>query len=113
MALTIPEFGHKNRDLLIIVADPKTDEVYFMYKDTVIRGQVGEKTKKGKIKTGVVKNILTYGRFKDKQNGIERFIMELAGAMHFGGSKAKYFFSAVYDGLYALAARKRRVEKGN
>lgn len=105
MSYQIPEFASKHKDLLIIIADPKTDELYATYAGHTVRGQMGEK---GKKKQGIIKDILKYGRFK---HGIDKFLIEMAAMLHGYRTKAKFFYVALHDALYAIAARKRKRSK--
>lgn len=100
--MTIPEFTHRHKDLLIIIADPKTDEIYCSYGDKNVRGQIGEK---GNIKVGVVRDILKKGRFQTK---IDAFMIELAGALKGFTGRAKFFYSGVRDALWAVASSAKK-----
>ena len=50
------EFAHENRDVLLIVADPKSDYLFCAYRDRTVLGQI--KSLDG-TKMNVVKNLLS------------------------------------------------------
>lgn len=112
LAYQIPDFAHANKDLLIIIADPKNDEIFVAYGDKMIRGRIGEAGSKQNLH--VVKNILKFGRFKS-ENGIEKFLMEILAIVIDVRKKfpanVQFFFKALHDALYSLADGLRKNEK--
>ena len=98
LALMLPEFAHKHKDLLIIVADPKTDEIYVHYKDHLVRGQIGDKV--GGKNQKIVANMLKFGRFPTVA---EKFLLELQASLRGYHKQAKFFFAGLFDSLYAVA----------
>ena len=85
LAYTIPEFTHRHRDLLIIVCDPKSDEIFMSYNDHNVRGVIGEKG--GKKNQHIIRQVLKYGRFKVAATP---FFMELATALGGYTKKTKF-----------------------
>ena len=61
LSYTVKEFMHTNKDLLFIIADPKTDEIYIGYDD---RHAKGEMLIDGK-KVGIVKKMLKTSKFEE------------------------------------------------
>ncbi len=105
---TIREFGHLNREFLIIVCDPKSDRMYAMYKDKFVNGKI--KSMDGK-NTHVIRNVLKYSLF---EKSIDGFIASLMETLHLPILKANLFYQMVDGFMFNIAKsmRKKRVEQG-
>lgn len=99
LMFTIPEFTRANRDLLIIVADPKSDRMFVSYKDHFVNAKI--KSPLGK-KTNVVKDVLKYSRF---QNSIDQYITALMETLQLPiwKGKANQFYQFIDGAVYAIA----------
>lgn len=97
LSYTIPEFSHHNKELLILVCDPKTDEIYVCYNDKIVRGRVGSTDGKHKH---IIRDVLKYGRFKTK---ITAFLLELQVALGAYRPKAHYLWAGIHDALFSVA----------
>ncbi len=107
---TIKEFGHANKDFLIIVCDPQTDRIYVSYRDRFVNGKI--KSVDGK-KTHVVKNIIKYSRFNEN---IDDFIASIAETLNLSFLKGNQFFQLIDGFLFRIASslrKKRQAGKTN
>lgn len=104
---TIKEFGHINKDLLIIVCDPKTDRMYAMYKDRFVNAKI--KTTSGK-QSHVVREVLRHSQF---EKNIDGFLGSLMETLQLPIMKANQFYQTIDGFLFAIAKslRKKRSEK--
>lgn len=73
LAYTLTEFAHQNPDLLIIVADPKTDKLFIGYKDKHVLNKIN--SAEGK-KLRVVRNILKRSTFAGSIDFFQVALME-------------------------------------
>lgn len=73
LAFTVPEFAHAHKDLILIVADPKTDEIYVSYKNHHVRGAI-KSVKGGKQKT--LKKLLSESQFSEGLDGLMVAILD-------------------------------------
>lgn len=105
--LTIPEFLHANKDLLIIICDPKTDKIIASYRDKHVTGQI--KSPLGK-KSKVVKDVLKYSRFNES---VDQWLTSIMETLHLPTWKANSFFQFLDGALYAIAKslRKKRTNE--
>lgn len=103
LLFTIKEFAHANKDLLIMVADPKTDRMFATYKDRFVNGRI--KSPLGK-KTHIVRDVLKYSRFHVT---VDQFIASIVETLDLpiwkGGSNQFYQF---LDGAVFNIAKKLR-----
>ena len=111
IAYTLSEFAHQNKDLLIIVADPKTDKIFVGYKDKHILSRIN--SPEGK-KLRVVRNILKRSTF---QSNIDFFQVALMEALqvpmknkHFN-QFLQWLDGGVYNIGKALARDKKHPER--
>ncbi|OLS15999.1 MAG: hypothetical protein RBG13Loki_0377 [Promethearchaeota archaeon CR_4] len=104
LMFTIKEFAHANKDLLIIVADPKSDRMFVTYKDKFVNGTI--KSPLGK-KSSVVKDVLKYSRFNES---IDQFITSLVETLHLPTWKggANQFFQFIDGSMYNIAKSLRK-----
>lgn len=99
---TVKEFAHANKDLLIIVADPKTDRVFATYKDRFVNGRL--KSADGK-KTRVVKDVLKYSHF---HRSIDQYIASLVETLHLPVLKGNQFFQFIDGAIFNIAKALRK-----
>lgn len=66
LAFTIPEFAEANKKLMIIVADPVTDEIYVTYKGAMVRGHIRSSKKDGKM----LKSLIRESQFNDGSDAL-------------------------------------------
>lgn len=92
----VSEFAHINKDLLIIVADPKTDRMFVTYKDKQVNGRI--KSLKGK-KTHVVKEVLSNSRFKESIDG---FIASMAETLDLPLWKGNQFYQFLDGAVFKI-----------
>lgn len=101
---SIGEFSLANRDLLIIIADPKSDNLFMSYNGVhamnTIKGVDGQKMH-------VVKDVLNHSLFKKTS---DTFLGALIDFMHLDSDKASQFLQWIDGALYNIA-RKLRLNK--
>lgn len=66
LAFTVPEFAQANKNLIIIVADPETDEIYVTHRGAMVRGRIRSAKKGGKMLKGLLKE----SQFNDSSDGL-------------------------------------------
>lgn len=66
LAFTVPEFAEANKKLLIIVADPATDEIYVTYRGALVRGHIRASKKSGKM----LRKLLTESQFNEGSDAL-------------------------------------------
>lgn len=69
--LSVSDFAHKHRNLVVIVLDPETDELYMAYRDVQVLNVI--KSGDGK-KQHLVKSLMKASQFKSK---IDSFLIEI------------------------------------
>lgn len=99
---TVKEFGHANKDFLIIVCDPKTDRIFVSYRDRFVNGKI--KSTDGH-KAQVVKNIVKFSRFDTK---IDDFLTSIAETLGLSMFKGNQFFQFLDGALYRIASSLRK-----
>jgi hypothetical protein len=72
--LTVPEFANRHKDLLVIVCDPKTDNMFVGYGGAMVSGKIKSATGE---KLHVVKDMLAHSQFKKNINPFLTGIMEI------------------------------------
>lgn len=102
---TIKEFGHVNKNLLIIVADPGSDRIYASYKDMFVNGRIKSPTGK---KSRVVKDVLKYSQFNKT---IDQYLVALMETLHLPKIKGNQFYQLI-DGMIFNIAKSLRKTKG-
>lgn len=102
----IAEFCHYNRDMLIIVADPKTDKLFMSYHDKIVANQI--KSVEG-YNTKVVKGVLTHSLFKKE---IDNFLTSIMESMQLSLENGNQFYQWI-DGALCNIARALRIERKN
>lgn len=95
-------FGHVNKDMLIIICDPKTDRMYAMYQDHFVNGKI--KGVMGK-KTHVIKDVLKHSLFK---KSVDPFIGSLVETLHLPTFKGNQFYQMIDGFLFNIAKSLRR-----
>lgn len=105
----VSDFAHANRDLLVIIADPKTDKMFISYRDKFFYNQIKSATGKN---TKVVKGILSHSLFKKE---VDNFLVSIMDTMQLSLKDGNSFYQWLDGKLYALARSLRlsRVEKQN
>ena len=93
----ISEFCHYNRDLLVIVADPKTDKLFMSYRDKIVANQI--KNAEG-YKTHVVKGILSHSKFNKE---IDNFIVAIMESLHLSLEDGNQFYQWIDGALFNIA----------
>lgn len=105
----IPAFMHANKNLLIIICDPKDDRVYAGFRDHFVNGKI--KSVKGKS-AHVVREVLKYGRFN---TAIDGFMGSIAETLQLPILKANNFYKFLDGAVFAIAKslrKKRQAPKG-
>lgn len=97
LSYTLQEFVHQNKNLLIIVADPKTDKILVAYKDKHTYGQI--KSVEGKKMT-VVRDVLNHSKYK---GSIDSFLTTIIETMNLPVKYGKDFLQYVDASLYNIA----------
>lgn len=94
LAYTVPEFMGANKDLLIIVADPKTDEVVVGFNGKLAKVAL---SLEGGKKDGIIKKMLKTSKFNENYGA---FVVSVAQAMFEKTvSKHSRIFFSVLDGM--------------
>lgn len=104
LAFTVPEFAHANKKLLIIVADPDTDEMYVSYKDHHVRGTI-KSAKGGKSKT--VKKLLSESQFEEGMDGLVVGVLD-AMKVSLKLPSANQFMQVLDGALYNISKSLRK-----
>lgn len=100
------DFAHENKDLFLIVCDPKTDDMFVAYRDKMILGKI--KTQDGKS-LSVIKDMLNESTM---HNGVERFIGALVDTLKVSLTKGNDFYHFVAESIYKIAETiKNKVEQ--
>ena len=93
-------FASENKDLLIIVADPKTDYMFVGYKDKMVLGRL--KSLDGK-KLSVVHDVVRQSALKSRfDEAIDRFTGGMVDIIKVGLKEGNQFYSFVSDVLFAF-----------
>lgn len=107
LLFTVKEFAHANKDLLIIVSDPKSDRMFVTYKDKFVNGRIKSATGK---KTHVVREVLKHSRFKES---IDQYLASLVETLHLPvwKSGANQFYQFIDGAIFNIAkSMKKRQE---
>jgi hypothetical protein len=107
--LTVPEFANRYRDLLVIVADPKTDNIFVGHGGKVVSGNIRSTTGK---KAKVVKHVLSHSQFK---SSIDEFITSLMETLKLPLKYGNNFYQFIDGALFNIskALRDKRKVKNN
>lgn len=100
---TIPDFLHANKDLLVFVCDPKTDNIIVAYKDAMVSGQL--KSADGK-RLRVVKGVLTHSIFDKHIDGFLGGVSELI-KLKIMDKAGNQFFKFIDGALFNVSKRLR------
>lgn len=95
--LTIPEFAAANSDMLIIVADPKSDRLFAMYKDKIINSKI--KNVRG-AKVSLVKTMLKESTF---ENAIDPFLGTVAEQTKIKVDRHNFFYKFIDAAIFNFA----------
>jgi hypothetical protein len=88
---------HENKDLLVIICDPKTDNIYVSYKDAMAAGKIKSPTGK---KLHVIKGVLRESLFKDN---IDMFITGMVETLKIPLRKGNQFMMFLDGAVYSIA----------
>lgn len=102
--ISISEFAHAHPDLLIIIGNPKTDQLFAAHKNKFVNSIIRDP--KGK-RTHVVQEVLSHSLFK---KGIDSFIVSLVESLHLPLRHGNQFFNFV-DGAFFNIAKALRDER--
>lgn len=102
--ISIAEFAHAHPDLLIIIGNPKTDQLFAAHKNKFVNSIIRDP--KGK-RTHVVQEVLSHSLFK---KGIDSFIVSLVEALHLPLRHGNQFFNFI-DGAFFNIAKALRDER--
>lgn len=94
------DFAHANRDLLIIVGDPKTDEMFVAYKDRMVLGRLKSLEGSG---LGIVNGVVRQSAIKSKfDTAVDRFTGGLVDLLKLPltNKAANEFYSFISSVLY-------------
>lgn len=103
---TIREFGHQNKDLLIIVCDPKEDRMYVSYKDKFVNGRI--KSASGKNEH-VVKNVIKASRFHVSINDM---IVAIAETLNVPLKTGNQFYQFIDGAIYKIGKSLQKRKEG-
>lgn len=110
---TIPEFLHANKDLLIFICDPKSDNIIVAHKDAIVTGRL--KSADGKS-IHVVKGVLSHSLFEKNTDlflsGIAELI-KLPMLDKAGNEFYKFIDGALFNISKNLRDRRRAKAKGS
>ena len=95
-SLAIAEFGHRHKDLLIIVCDPKRDILTAMNNDKFVTNRIKSAT--GKT-THVVKGVISNSLF---HKSIDDFIVVLAEHLHLSLPKGNQFYQWLDGAIFKI-----------
>lgn len=111
IGLICKEFAHENKDLFIVIADPKTDTLFAGYQDSFTYGTIKQP---GGMGEGVVKQVLMYSKFNKSLSKYQTFkfhadifLMNLAEVLWLKIKKAPEFFKFISDALFFLPKGKK------
>lgn len=105
LGFALRDFAHANKDLLIIVCDPKSDNMMVAYKDKIVTGVI--KSVQGK-KQHVVKNVLYQGGFEKHIDGFLGSLVEILKVnLKAGGHFFKFIDGALFNLSKALHKDKK------
>jgi len=102
----IAEFCHYHKDLLIIIADPKTDKLFMSYRDKHVANQI--KSAEG-YKTKVVRGVLSHSLFKSQ---IDNLITAIMDSLQLSLKNGNQFYLWI-DGALFNIARALRIQRIN
>lgn len=98
-------FAHENQEVLLIVADPKSDFVFIAHKNKMVLGRM--KSLDGK-KMHVVHDVLRQSTMKSKfDEAIDRFTGGLVDVFKLGLKEGNQFYSFISDVLFAFQGRSK------
>lgn len=98
-------FAHENKDVLIIVADPKTDFMFVAHKDKMVLGRM--KSLEGS-KMHIVHDVLRQSALKSKfDESIDRFTGGMVDILKLGLKEGNQFYSFVSDVLFHFQDRSK------
>jgi len=63
-------FAHENKDLFIVIADPKTDTLFAGYNDSFTFGTIKGK---GSRKEGIIKQVLLFSKYNKAMTSFRQF----------------------------------------
>lgn len=95
--LTIPELGNMHQDMLIIVADPKTDRMFAMYKNQIVNSKI--KNVRG-AKVSLIKTMLKESTF---ENAIDPFMGTVAEQLKAPVDRHNAFYKFIDAALFNIA----------
>lgn len=99
---TVKEFAHANKDLLIIICDPKTDRMFVTYRDRFVNGTIkGVNGKRPKV----VHDVLHYSLF-DKS--VDSFLASIMETLHLPIWRANQFYQFLDAALFKIAGSLRK-----
>ena len=97
MSLGVPDFAHAHKDLLVIVCDPKTDNIFVGYNDIVVSGRI--KSAVGK-RMHVVRDVLRYSQFN---SGVDLLIAQIAETLKLSLKHGRLFYQFLDGALFNIA----------
>ena len=109
LAFTLPEFAHNNKDLLIIVADPKTDLLFVSYHDKTATGRIKDAKS---LRPHIVKDMMRMTDFDDTVMGFLVSIAEILKlkSIKYGNEILKQVENAIWNIAKVLKNIKKPVE---
>ncbi len=106
LRFTVKEFAHSNPNLLIIVCDPKTDQMFVTHKDKFVTGRIKSPTGK---KQHVVREVLKYSRFNVTT---DMYITALMETLHLPIWRANQFYQFIDGAIFNIAKSLRKSPAG-
>ncbi len=103
--ISMQDFAHRHKNLLVIICDPKTDEIQVTYKDKFVKGKI--KAVDGK-KLHVVKSMLLESQFDKHIDGFIGSLVEtLKLSVMAGGHFYKFLDGALFNISKALSKKSK------
>jgi hypothetical protein len=105
MSFDVPDFAQKNKNLLVIVCDPKTDMIFVGKGGEMVLGRI--KSADGK-QMSVVKNVLDNSQFK---TAVNPFIVALLEALQLPMKAGNLFYQFIDGALFNISKALARKKK--
>lgn len=92
------EFAHQNRELLIIVADPETDQMFVAYRDKMVLGAIKNAQD---AKLSVVRDVVRHSKLKrDFDIAIDLFLAGTSELLQLSVKHGNHFYKFIADVLF-------------
>ena len=102
---SVPKFANRNKNLLIIVADPKTDRIFVTYRGAMANGRIKSTTGKN---LHVVKEVLKESRFSAHA---DNFIVSIMETLNVSLLKGNQFYQFLDGAIYGIGKHLAKLKK--